>query len=64
MRKKVGVHPLMRKVVVELHSVVFVHQLKKSGVKQVLHVNRERLGGEHQHIDMYVIGSLNVGTFI
>jgi len=55
MWKMVATHPIMRKVEVKLHSIVPKHQLNKSRVKLLLHVDRERLVGEHQHIDMYVL---------
>jgi len=48
----VAAHHIMRKVEVKLHSIVLKHQLNKLRVKQLLHVDRERLVGEHQHIDI------------
>jgi hypothetical protein len=64
MRKMVATHLIMKKVEVKLHSIVFILQFNKLGVNHPPHINRERLGGEHQHADKYVITSFNVGTCI
>jgi hypothetical protein len=55
MWKMVAAHPIMRKMEVKLLSIILKHQLNKLRVKQLHHVDRERLVGEHQHIDMYVL---------
>jgi hypothetical protein len=55
MWKMVATHPIMRKVEAKLHSIVLKHQLNKLRVKQLLHVDKERLVGEHQHVDKYVL---------
>lgn len=54
-RKMVVAHPIMRKVEVKLRSVTLKHQLNKLRAKHVLHIDRERLVGEHQRLDMYVL---------